>query len=110
MILMKLFSGKEWRHKCREWTCGHNGEGDGGTNGESSSNRRKLLGERWTAGEKLLCTTGNPGLCSVMTWRDGMGVGGREAREGGGLRIIMAVLHCCVAEINTTLQKKTLLI
>ena len=55
MILMKLFSGKEWRHKCREWTCGHNGEGDGGTNGESSSNRRKLLGERWTAGEKLLC-------------------------------------------------------
>lgn len=35
-----------------------------------------------------------------------MGVGGREARQGGGLRIIMAVLHCCVTETNTTLQKK----
>ena len=23
MILMNLFAGKEWRHRCREWTCGH---------------------------------------------------------------------------------------
>ena len=23
MILMNLFSGKEWRRRCREWTCGH---------------------------------------------------------------------------------------
>ena len=23
MILMNLFAGKEWRHRCREWSCGH---------------------------------------------------------------------------------------
>ena len=23
MVLRKLFLGKEWRHRCREWTCGH---------------------------------------------------------------------------------------
>ena len=23
MIFMNLFSGKEWRRRCREWTCGH---------------------------------------------------------------------------------------
>ena len=22
MVLMNLFAGKEWRHRCREWTCG----------------------------------------------------------------------------------------
>ena len=25
MILMNLFARKEWRHKCREWTCEHSG-------------------------------------------------------------------------------------
>ena len=28
MVLMNLFAGKEWRHRCREWTCGHR-EGGG---------------------------------------------------------------------------------
>ena len=23
MVLMSLFAGKEWRHRCREWTCAH---------------------------------------------------------------------------------------
>ena len=23
MVLMNLFAGKKWRHKDREWTCGH---------------------------------------------------------------------------------------
>ena len=36
MVLMNLFAGKEWRHRRREWTCGHNGGGESGTNGESS--------------------------------------------------------------------------
>ena len=34
------------------------------------------------ASEKLLYNTGNSALCSVMTWRGGMGVGGRLKREG----------------------------
>ena len=23
MVLMNLFAGKEWRHRCREWVFGH---------------------------------------------------------------------------------------
>ena len=52
-----------------------------------------------TAGEKLLFSTGSPVLCSVVTWVDGMG----EAREGHDVCIIMADLHYCMAETNTTL-------
>ena len=29
---------------------------------------------------------------------------GREAQEGGTIGIIMADLHCCMAETNTTLE------
>ena len=25
MVLMNLFTGKEWRRRCREWTCEHSG-------------------------------------------------------------------------------------
>ena len=25
MVLMNLFIGKEWRHRCGEWTCVHSG-------------------------------------------------------------------------------------
>ena len=32
---------------------------------------------------------------------------GRGAREGGGVRIIMADLHCCTAGTNTTMGKKS---
>ena len=36
MVLMKLFAGQQWRHRQREQTYGHSGEGEGGVNGESS--------------------------------------------------------------------------
>ena len=26
MVLMYLFVGKEWKHRCSKWTCGHSGE------------------------------------------------------------------------------------
>ena len=35
MVLINLFAGKEWRHTCRQWICGHR-EGESGTNGENS--------------------------------------------------------------------------
>ena len=35
IVLMNLFAGKEWRHRCREQTCGPSG-GENGRNGESS--------------------------------------------------------------------------
>ena len=53
-------------------------------------------------------------LHSVMAWRDGMGggQGGKRGERGRGdnythnyVCIIMANLHCCMAETNTTLQK-----
>ena len=32
MVQMNLFPGQEQPSKCREWTCGHKGEGEGRTN------------------------------------------------------------------------------
>ena len=57
------------------------GEGESGIDGEGSVNVYTLSGIRWIAGAKLLCSTGNPVWCSVMTWRGGKR--GREAMEGG---------------------------
>ena len=43
-------------------------------------------------------------LCSVTTYRDGMGRGGeREAQEGGDIGIHIADSLCCTAETNTAL-------
>ena len=36
MVLMNLFSRKEWRRRPGEWTCGHSGGRRGGTKGGSS--------------------------------------------------------------------------
>lgn len=36
MILMNLFARKEWRQRCREWLVDTVGDGESGTNGESS--------------------------------------------------------------------------
>ena len=30
MVLMDLFAGQQWRHRHREQTCGHSGEGEDG--------------------------------------------------------------------------------
>ena len=77
-------------------------EGETGMNGESGINTYTLSGVRRIAGEKLLCSTGSPACCSVMTQRDGMRER-RETREGGDVCIIMNDLSCCIAETNTTL-------
>ena len=34
MVNMNLFAGQEQKHRCREWTCGHSEEGEGGMNWE----------------------------------------------------------------------------
>ena len=77
MALLNLFAGKEWRHRCREWTCGHSRDRECERNGESGINMYTLSGVRWIAAEKLLCSTGSPVWCSMMTWRDAM-EGGEE--------------------------------
>ena len=74
---MNLFSGKDWRHRYREWTYGHSG-------GEREWEELTVLtvytlsDAGGIAGEKFLCSTGNPFWCSLMTEREG------EGREGGG--------------------------
>ena len=41
--------------------------------------------------------TGSPTQCSVMTQMSGMGVGGREAEEGGDICIFIAE-SCCLQQ------------
>ena len=36
MVLMNLSAGWQWRHRHRDQTCGHRGEGEGGMNGKCS--------------------------------------------------------------------------
>ena len=47
------------------------GEVENETNGESSINKRTLLGVRWMADEKLLCSSGSSVWCSVIPGRMG---------------------------------------
>ena len=80
MILMNLFVGKEWTHRCREWT--YTGE----MNGESSINMHTGSGVRQIAGGKLLCSSGSPASGDELEW-------GR-ARGGRDTGIIMADMWC----------------
>ena len=58
-------------------------EGDIGMNADSSINIYTLSGVKWIAGEKMLCSKGNPVWHSLMTWRDWIGgMGERLGREG----------------------------
>ena len=79
MVLMNLFSGKEWRHRCREQTFEHSEEGKSGTNRESSINIHTLSCIKQRVGRKQLYSTGNPAWCSMMTY------GGMEALEVGDI-------------------------
>ena len=75
-VLMNLFAGKEWRHRCREWTCGYSA---GGRAWDKQT--KYALRGKTEASEKLLCNAGTPILHFLMTWRDGMGR--EEGGEGG---------------------------
>ena len=56
------------------------------------------------AAGKLPCDTGSSAGSPAMTERAGMAVGGRQAQEGGCIRIHVADSRSCTAEANTTLQ------
>ena len=76
---MNLVPGQEQRHRHREWTCGHSGEGESGTSWQSRTDIYTLRVKQLASG-KLLYSTGSSALCSVMTDRGGMGK--RCRREG----------------------------
>ena len=54
--------------------------------------------------EGLLCNTGGSAWCPVVTWKGGMGQGGREVREREGVCTHMDDSFYCTAETNTPLQ------
>ena len=88
--LMNLFAGKEWRHRSREWTCGH-GEGKGGMNWESSADRYTLSNS-----EKLLHSAESP------VWRSD----DLEWDVGKGRKYVcvcVCVCVCCVCGLVTKL-------
>ena len=67
MVLMNLFAGKEWRHRCRDRTCGH-------SRGRSERDKWRKQHQHVYAivckmdmGGKLLYNTGSPAWHSVMT-------------------------------------------
>ena len=62
------------------------GEGEGGTNSESSIETHTSPYATETAGGNLLCDTGSPNqvLCGHAVGWEGMG-SGREAQEGWGV-------------------------
>ena len=80
---MKLFAGKEWRHRGRERTYGHSGGRK-----EWDEQRNYMLYMlpcvKQLAGEKLLFNTGSPARCTVMMERSGTGEG-MEAHKGGNV-------------------------
>ena len=81
---MKLFAGKEWRHRGRERTYGHSGgrkEWDAWRKQDQYTHT--TMGKK-IAGEKLLFNTGSPARCTVMMERSGTGEG-REAHKGGNV-------------------------
>ena len=98
---MNQFARQEQRHRHREQNCGHSG-------GRSGWDRLRteiciLPYVKQTAdGESLYDKEARPHAPRQPRGK-GWGGGGREVQEGGAICILMADLHCCMAEINATL-------
>ena len=80
---MSLSAGQEWRLKIQNRLIDTVGEGEGGTNWESSTEIYTLPCVEQMANGESPYSTGGPVWCSVTTERGGGGWGGREGgREG----------------------------
>ena len=66
MVLMCLVAGKEWRCRCREWTCGHSAGRKGWDEMRSSLDIYTPSCVKQLARGKLLYNTGSLVWCSVM--------------------------------------------
>ena len=80
MVLKSLFAGRNGDTDVENGSVDMDtmGEGESGTNGESSISVYTPSCVRWITGEKLLCNTGSPVWCSVG-W-DGRGEGNSTGR------------------------------
>ena len=68
-------------HGCREQACGHEGEGEDGTNGEATMHAYTLPYVKQIASGNLLCDSGNPDWCSVDNLEGWDEVGGSRGRR-----------------------------
>ena len=102
MVLMNLSVGKEWRHRCREKTCGHS---------EGRREWEELRKQHWHR-NTLKCKTDRCREVAVQhrepslaLWQpEGWDEGGEGASRGRGDIYIKLWLMCyCTAETNTTL-------
>ena len=91
----------ENRH--RKETCGHRGEGEGGTM-ETVAWKHTQYHLQNRQPVRICCMTRELklGLYDNLEEQDGLG-GGKEAQEGGDIRKCMADSCPCMAETNTTL-------
>ena len=77
------------------------GEGESWANGKRSIHIYTLSGVRRRAGKRLLWSRESSlVLCDGLEWGE---VGRGGVLEGRDVCIIMADLHCCMAETNTVL-------
>jgi len=67
IVVMNLLARKEWRHRCRERTCGHSRERRGWGGWKRSIDIYTASCVKQIAGGKLLYDTGTPAWCPVMT-------------------------------------------
>ena len=81
MVLMKLFAGQQWRHRQREQTYGHSGEGEGGVNGESSKETYTLPYVKEPVEICCMMQSSTPGLWDNLEGWDGVRDGRRFKRE-----------------------------
>ena len=75
MIQMNQFAGQEQRRRRREWTRGHQGQGDGGMNWEIKTDIYTLPCVKQIASWNLLYSTGSSAAVGVC-------VGRRSEKEG----------------------------
>ena len=81
MVLINRFAGLEQQYRLGEQTLDMAGEGEGGTNGESSIDMYTLPCVKQRARGKPQCSTESPAWCSAETQRADI-AGQRESQEG----------------------------
>jgi len=103
MLQMNLFTGREQRHRCREWACGPGwGKGTNWTVALTYTRRHvwdRSCGKRWTAREAQLRARG---------WPRGRG-GGREARERRDVCTRVELTQAVVQQKPAQLRKAVIL-
>ena len=102
MVFMNLFAGQQYRHRHRVQTCGHSGEGEDGTNWDSSTETYTLPYVKQIAIGNMLYNRESFNLVchnNLEGWN--RAVSEREVQEEGDICILIA--ESCTAETNTML-------